>query len=266
MNKYDKHLTFLQAALPHIEDEQCKIVFLNQAKRDVRKALFYLLQPTSSKENLLQTLGDTTLASQHKDCLHQLFHWYCPNTSYKQIVANLAKGKPIKIDRATLPRLKAFRRPPSKETLAKCFQLIDVNNEELMVQFLKGLLPFGREVEPFWYKVDQFGKNKSTVVARAALSLLAAMPTGIHKSILLFTAYCSQPAMRFYALSAMQQVTGIAPNLLRRMFDPIIEEYRRLAMMQGAQNDLWQEFRLVQNVLRNNGVVLSIPDINLGRF
>ena len=266
MDKYDKHLAFLQAAFPEIGAEKCQAVFLDQAKRDVRKALFYLLQPSSSEEALLEKLRDSTAKSEHLDCCNQLLHWYCPNPSYKKVVGNLSKGKPLKIDTATLPRLKAFRRPPRRETLAVWFQIMDAENEELIVHFLKGLMPFGREVEPFWYKIDQFGKNKSLAVVRAALSLLAAMPTGIHKSIILFTHYCSQPSMRFYALSAMQQVTGIAPNLLRRMFDPIIEEYRRLAMTQGAQNDLWQEFRLVQNVLRNNGVVLSIPDINLGRF
>ena len=46
MDKYDLQLEFLIQALPHQTKETCETVFLSVAKRDLRKALFYLLQPS----------------------------------------------------------------------------------------------------------------------------------------------------------------------------------------------------------------------------
>ena len=266
MDKYDKHLQFLIAALPDIEAERCREVFLKVAKRDVRKALFFLLQP---KEELAVLIGDFALSKeveQQKKLLNQIFHCYCPNPSYTKIVKQLAKGKPFRIDTATLPKLKQFRRVPSKEVLQQLFGLLHSAEAAVIIDCLKGLKPFGREVERFWTTIDAYANAPNIELAKAALQLLSEMPTGLSKSIMTIAKHCANPSMRFYALSALQRTTNLPSNLLINLLSPIIDEYRRLANTEGAMNDLWEEFRLIQSILKNNGVVLSIPDISLGRF
>ncbi|MBL4649936.1 MAG: hypothetical protein JKY03_09400, partial [Aureispira sp.] len=103
-------------------------------------------------------------------------------------------------------------------------------------------------------------------IAKAALVLLAEMPTGIQKSILTIGGHLKNSKMRFHALIAMQNATKLPPLLLTNLLNPIITEYRQLINRQGRMNDLWEEYRLIQVILKNNGVSLSIPDIGLGRF
>ena len=69
--------------------------------------------------------------------------------------------------------------------------------------------------------------------------------------------------MRFPALAALQKVYGLSPQLLQAAFYPLIQEYRRLSMAEGAVNSLWQEYQLIRGVLRNNGVYLSLPEIDM---
>lgn len=268
MDKYTQHLNFLITVLPEKGEATCQEVFLHTAKRDVRKALFFLFQPQESAEELLKKLSEipnnqpTTQIVE----LEKILHSFCPNASYTNIVGQLSKGKPLPIDTETLGKLKAFRRAPRKEFLQELFKICADAETEVLIYLLDGLLPFGREVEPFWNIVDNYAKKFDTKLARTALDLLAQMPTGVHKSISTFSKYCTDPKMRFHALSAMQQTMGLSPRLLATIFDPILSEYRRLCTTQGTMNDLWEEFRLIRNIAQNNGLRLSIPDINLGRF
>jgi len=266
MDKYNRHLQFLIVVLPDISEEICTGIFLHVAKRDVRKALLFLLQPEEEVDVLLNDLAESKNSNQQIELLNKIFHSYCPNTSYTKIVKDLSSGKPFNIDTATLPKLKKFRRAPRKDVLQKMFQAVDSVDTSALVYFLKGLQPFGREVELMWARVDAYANHANVDVVRAALDLLAKMPTGVHKSITTFSLYCSNPRMCFYALLAMQNTRGLPSKLLVDMFNPLITEYRKLAMTKGPKNDLWEEFRLVQSILKNNGVVLSIPDVNLGRF
>ncbi len=52
MDKYDKHLQFLIEVFPDIEENTCRDIFLQVAKRDIRKALFYMLQPKIDEDEL----------------------------------------------------------------------------------------------------------------------------------------------------------------------------------------------------------------------
>lgn len=268
MDKYDKHLAFLIAALPEKGEANCKEVFLNIAKKDVRKALFFLFQPQETAEELLTNLTQnaSNQAIMQIAELEKILHAFCPNASYSAIVGQLCKGNPFHIDTETEGKLKIFRRAPRKEFLQELFKICAGSETAVLIYLLNGLQPFGREVEPFWNIVDNYAKHSDTTLARAALNLLALMPTGVHKSILTFSKYCTDPNMRFYALSAMQDTMGLSPKLLMTIFDPILSEYRRLCTTQGTMNDLWEEFRLIRNIAQNNGLRLSIPDINLGRF
>jgi hypothetical protein len=266
MDKYDRHLQFLITAFPDIPEEVCREAFLVVAKRDLRKALLFLLQPEDDINVLLDNFAESSNTEKQIELLNKIFHCYCPNTSYTKIVKNLSSGKPFNIDTATLPKLKKFRRAPRKEVLQKMFQIIAGADAAVLIPFLKGLQSFGRETELMWAKIDSYANHANIEVVRAALDLLAKMPTGVHKSINTFSVHCSNPRMCFYALLSMQNTIGLSSKLLVDMLNPVITAYRKLAMTKGPKNDLWEEFRLVQRIFKNNGVVLSIPDVNLGRF
>jgi hypothetical protein len=268
MDKYDQHLEFLIQALPHQTKETCQDVFLSVAKRDLRKALFHLLQPDIEEEELLALLRHNTsnIPEQQMEWVDRLMHWYCPNTSYKKIISQAAKGIPISIDGPAISRLKIFRRPPRKDMFKQWFQLMDNRSDEVLLYFIKCLRSFDRELEPFWGYIDGYARSSNLEVAKAALVLLAQMPTGIQKSVITIGNYLSNPKMRFHALVAMQNTTKLSTPLLSNLFNPIIAEYRQLINRQGPKNDLWEEYRIIKVILKNNGVRLSIPDIGLGRF
>jgi hypothetical protein len=268
MDKYDQQLEFLIQALPHQTKETCQTVFLSVAKRDLRKALFYLLQPDTELEEVLAFLRHNTsdIPAQQMEWVDRLMHWYCPNTSYKKIVKQAAKGIPVLLDGTTISRLKTFRRPPRKEMFQQWFQLMDNRSDVVVLYFIKCLRSFDRELEPFWGYIDGYARSSNLDIAKAALVLLAQMPTGIQKSVITIGGYLKSPQMRFHALIAMQNATRLSTPLLSNLLNPIITEYRQLVNRQGRMNDLWEEYRLIQVILKNNGVSLSIPDIGLGRF
>lgn len=268
MDKYDQQLEFLIQALPHQTKETCQTVFLSVAKRDVRKALFYLLQPDTELEEVLAFLRHNTsdIPAQQMEWIDRLMHWYCPNTSYKKIVKQAAKRSPTLLDGTTISRLKTFRRPPRKEMFQQWFQLMDNRSDVVVLYFIKCLRSFDRELEPFWGYIDGYARSSNLDIAKAAFVLLAQMPTGIQKSVITIGGYLKNPKMRFHALIAMQNATGLSTPLLSNLLNPIIAEYRQLINRQGRMNDLWEEYRLIQVILKNNGVSLSIPDIGLGRF
>jgi len=268
MDKYDQQLEFLVQVLPHKTKETCQTVFLSVAKRDVRKALFYLLQPDIALEELLALLrhNSSDIPAQQMEWVDRLMHWYCPNTSYKTIVKQAAKGVPIPLENSTISRLKTFRRPPRKEMFQQWFQLMDNRSDLVRLYFIKSLRSFDRELEPFWGYIDGYARSSNLDIVKAALVLLAQMPTGIQKSILTIGGHLKNPKMRFHALVAMQNATELSPPLLSNLLNPIITEYRQLLGRQGPKNDLWEEYRLIQVILKNNGVRLSIPDIGLSRF
>ena len=268
MDKYDRQLEFLIQTFPHHAKEHCQTVFLSVAKRDLRKALFYLLQPNTELEELLALLwhNPSELPAQQIEWINDLMHWYCPNASYKKIVHQASKKKPLLLEKETIRRLKSFRRAPRKDMFKRWFELMDNRSDTVSLHFLKCLRSFDRELEPFWAYIDAYARSSNPDIIKAALSLLAQMPTGIQKSILTIGGYLKDPKMRFHALVAMQNTTQLSPALLNSLLHPIVTEYRQLMNTQGRINDLWEEFRIVQTILKNNGIRLSIPDIGLGRF
>jgi hypothetical protein len=251
---------------PDIEKTTCRETFLQVAKRDIRKALFFMIQPQITEDELLKNFALSKNKEEQVYLLKQILDWYCPNKTYTKIVNQLAKGIPFTIDTATLPKLKMFRRAPRIERLKQLLELVATSDLVVAESLLILLQPFGRELEPMWSRIDAYANYNNFNLAKAAITLLSKMPTGIHKSMMTFSNHCANPKMCFHVLSSMQNAKNLPSKVLVNMFSPIIAEYKRLATNQGAMNDLWQEFRLVQQILKNNGVVLSIPDIRLGPF
>ncbi len=265
MDKYDKHLQFLQQALP-FSSQHCSDVFKLEAKRDVRKALFFMLQPSRNTDELLTDLIQSKNPTTQIESLHLLFHHYCPNSSYSAIVAKLSKGTPIKIDTISLEKLKLFRRAPRKEILARFFDAVSGADTTVVVELLRCLRPFGRELSPMWSRIDAYANSQNIAVVKAALQLLSTLPQGVQKSIMTFARYATHPELAMISLNEMQSVYDMSGQLLVRLFNPLIDAYRQLIPAQGKGNDWSQEFNLLVRVLRNNGVVLNLPDIQWGRY
>ncbi|MCH2021506.1 MAG: hypothetical protein MK207_03400 [Saprospiraceae bacterium] len=266
MDKYDIHLKFLIEVFPDVEENTCKEIFTKKAKRDVRKALFYLVQPKINVDDLIEKFKNSKNKEEQLYLLQQILNWYCPNKAYSKIVKQLEKGIPFTIDTATLPKLKNFRRAPRIERLKQLLDVVASSELEIIESLLILLLPFGRELEPLWSRIDAYANYPDFELAKAAMNLLSKIPSGIQKSIITFANHCTNPKMRFHTLYSMQNEKNLPSKVLLNIFSPIIAEYQRLVSNQGAMNDLWQEFRLIQQILKNNGVVLSIPNIRLGRF
>lgn len=265
MDKYDKHLQFLQLALPFSE-QLCADVFVEKSKRDIRKALFLLLHPEATVEQLLQDLGKKNNALDQIECLRLVLHCYCPNASYSAVLNKASKGDPLKLDTVSLKKLKQFRRVPRKEILQRLFNCLNGADTTVVLFFLRGIRPFGRALAPFLDTIIAYANDSDIPVIKAALQLLSKIPQGVQNSMVTFARYSMHPQLSMTALSEMQSVYDLPGQLLIQLFSPLIDAYRQCIPAQGTMNDRWPEFRLLRQVLYNNGVVLNLPEIQLGKF
>jgi hypothetical protein len=265
MDKYDKHLQFLQLALPFSE-QLCTDIFVKKSKRDVRKALFFLLQPEASIEQILQDLKQKDNVHDQIECLQLILHCYCPNASYSAVLRKASKGLPIKLDTVSLKKLKQFRRAPRKEVFQHIFNCLNGADATVILFLLCGIRPFGRELVPFLDTINAYANGSDTSVIKAALQVLSQIPQGIQNSIVTFARYSTHPELSMTALKEMQSVYDLPGQLLIQLFSPLIDAYRQRIPAQGTMNDWWPEFRLLRQVLYNNGVVLNLPEIQLGKF
>lgn len=269
MDKYETHLEFVKQAFPQETAAHCTHVFIDITKKDIRKAIFHLVKPQADvvelEANFCATSSFTSDVEQLQ-ILEQLLHHYCPNTGYSEVVGQAQKGLPFKLDTATLGKLKKFRRAPRISNLKSWLDAVDLSDTSVLVALLQGLRPFGRELQPLWARIDAYANADLPEVVRAALELLACMPTGIRQSLYTFGKYCRGGTHRFFALYQMQRANNLPTGQLRNILSPVIKEYQQLLAVKGSPNLLSEEFRLVQSIARQNGLTLSSPSIRLNRF
>ncbi len=264
MDKLERHLEFLKLLFPDRE-EDCQLIF-KQKKRNLRKALPLLLQPQESAAELLEAYSKGQTDAQRLDILGRWLHCYCPNASYNKILKAARKGKPLKLESATLQKLKIEKNNPRKEDLEQIFFLFKNQNPSLIVALLKGLKPFGRPLLPFWSFIDNYARHSDKEIVKAALELLVHIPQGIPKSIMTLAVCLQDDSLRITVLSALQNVQNLPSNMIVPILQPLVEEYRRLLRTEGTMNNLWPEFRLIKVIYNNNGISLSLPTIGLGRI
>ncbi|MCP4438796.1 MAG: hypothetical protein GY810_07615 [Aureispira sp.] len=263
MDKYDRHLEFL-TVVTDFDEEQCKTVFMED-KRDVRKALWHLLQPSTTKEDLMEQYFSLNSDEEKSEVLEELLHCYCPNARFNSIATQVKKGKLYKLDTVTAKKLGLFRRPPNKEELAKLLSSINAQFPKTILTLLKGLQSFGRELPVHLFTIQGLSESENIEIAKAALDLIGYIPNGPEKAIMALWTHLSNPALRFHALKAMQHAYQLSPEFLSKIFQPLVAEYERLCRSEGPINDLWEEVRMMRTIMRNNGGDLWIPTINIGR-
>lgn len=258
MDPYEVQLKFITQALPQFAPEECRRVFYEVAKRDIRKAIYFLLQADSSpEESLAQLEAQPSITS-----LTEILHQYCPNKSYQKIVHRAAKGQPFVVDARILERLQQFKRAPRKEVLLQIWARVE-QEDELLLAYLQGLKYFSHELLAIWEQIDNCLVHKNEAIVKIALELLTCMPQGVERSLARITYLLRQPEWQFKALSTLQNARDIPALTVRRMIQPIFDAYRK---QNTKRNNLLPEFRIIQSIAKNNHVHLTIPDLDLERF
>lgn len=258
MNPYELQLDFITQALPQYSPETCRHVFYETAKKDIRKAIYYLLQPTSTIEESLTALEKVPSLKHLDEVLHQ----YCPNKSYQQVVHSATKGQPFVLENRLLERLQRFKRAPRKAVLQQIWKIVE-REEDLLLDYLQGLQYYSHELSNIWSEIDQCLLHKQEELVKASLELLIRMPQGVERSLTGITYLLRQPKWQFKALKALQHARNLPALTVRRLIQPILDAYRQLPT---KQNNLWPEFKIIQSIARNNHVHLTLPDLDLGRF
>lgn len=258
MDPYELQLKFITEALPQQEPEHCHHIFYDVAKRDIRKAIYYLLQPSRTLEESLEILENTPTVDHLEEVLSQ----YCPNKAYQQLVHQAAKDQPFKIEKRLLERLQQFKRAPRKAILQQIWKVV-AEEDNLLLAYLKGLQYYSHELLHLWSSIDRCLLHKQEDIVKMALELLVQMPQGVERSLPRITYLLRQPTWQFKALKALQQAHNLPPLTVRQLIQPILDAYRKFP---NKRNNLWPEFRIIQSIARNNQVHLTLPDLDLERF
>lgn len=258
MDTYALQVEFITQALPQHSPATCQQVFYEVAKKDIRKAIYYLLQPQQDAEASLQQLEQTP-SLEH---LEEVLLHYCPNKAYQHLVHQAAKGQPFELEKRLLERLKNFKRAPRKAVLEQIWKLVE-QEDALLLAYLEGLKYYSHELSTIWPSINQCLLHKQEAIVKMALELLAQMPQGVERSLPNITALLQQPQWQFKALKALQQARNLPSSTVQSLVQPILNSYRKLP---HKKNNLWPEFRIIQSIASNNQVHLTLPDIDLGTF
>jgi hypothetical protein len=262
MDKLARHLTFLQAVFPE-NATTIEQLFVEQ-KRSLKKTLFAISKPQLEVAEIVEKLYDNL--SPQKPLAIQWLHCFCPNSSYTTIVKRAKKGIPTKLDTDSLKKLALFARVPSTNQLNEILTWAQKTTDtDASAYLLEKLAPFGRQLAPFWATIDQFAQYRDLAVTKAAIGLLAHIPSGVQKSIMTLGLHCQRKETQLAALMALQQAHNLPPNLLIQLVQPIVENYRHLLATEGAINRLWQEYRIIRSIYQNNGVPITLPKIDLSK-
>lgn len=265
MDKYDKHLDFL-IEVTGLEASYCTEVFKLKCKRDIRKALLYLLGSGVDKGLVLNKLEVEKSVTAQLQLVEAFFQAYAPNPPFKRIARAASKRQTtIRLDTETAEKLLKFRRAPTKAEIERLLIACAQYEPKVRARMLKGLRSFGRELKPFEEWVRLAARDQSIEVATQAYHLLAEIPGGVLSALGILMQACKDEHRRFHALSALQKAQNIPAAILKASFAPLIQEYRRLAMQAGTHNALWEELQLIKAILRNNGVPLAIPNLDIER-
>lgn len=233
--------------------EETEAVFLHH-KRDMRLALFDLLKAKNTyKSELFNNFLSERSEEKRIETVIKIFTHFCPNDRFREIILALKQKKTPKLDPLSAEKLVAFRRGPSKEEINLLFDNLNADELKLAALILEHLIDFGRECEHQLHYIMIMGESDNTYLAKAALMLIAHIPSGIEKALMLYWQALARDDLRFFALNALQLARNLNPELLFEMFTPILMEYERLAKSEGEMNSLWPEFNMIRNILSKNG-------------
>lgn len=260
MDKLNRHLQFLKAIFAPTKID-IEALYISQ-HRSIKKTLFEATKPAaSSQEILLQIKSQPTIKKQQEN-ISQWLNCFCPNDNYTRVVKKAKKGIPFKLDTDTLRKLELFRRAPSPEELKDVlFWASNSQDNTSIALLLSGLTPFGRHLSPHWSLIDQLASHSALNICKAAVQLLVHIPNGVQKSIMTIATLIQNKETQLTALMALQHAHNLPSNLVIQLLQPIVEDYRRKSQVEGPINQLWQEYRIIQSIYKNNGIQITLPTI-----
>lgn len=261
MDKLNQHLRFLKAVFG-TTDIDIQAIFEAQ-NRSIKKTLFEVTKPSSSPQKILEQIKSQNDVKKQQKNVSEWLNCFCPNSNYNSVVKKAKKGIPLKLDTDTLRKLELFRRAPSTQQLAEIISWASSTKHNASISLLfAGLVPFGRHLSPHWAIIDQFARHSDSTISKAALQLLVHIPNGVQKSILTIAAHLQQKETQLAALMALQHVHDLPTELVIQLLQPLVNDYRQLIVKEGPMNELWQEYRIVQSIYKNNGIQMTLPSIN----
>lgn len=263
--EYEQQLAWVQAALPECDAKQARHVFYEVARRNICKAVHYLLEPARPLEDLQkewETLPrDAT--NQRRTCLEDMLKHYCPNADY---LTAIRRSNLPEIPSNVLDRLHRYKRAPRKAQLEQWWAGIDADDPPLALYLLEELRYFSHALTPIWATVDQYAHHSDRKVVRAALELLVHIPNGVERSLNTFQQLLSQPKRQLHALQALQHARCLTDTTTKRLISPIVSAYKDLERLEGSPNNLSAEYALARNIAANNGIMLTMTSIHLNKY
>lgn len=263
--EYEQQLEWVQAALPDQDPEHCRHVFYEVAKRNICKAMHTLLEPETRLEELEKAWKaiPRSETAQRLDCLKGMLAHHFPNARYQ---AALKQENLPEIPSKALDRLHRYKRAPRKSQLETWFAGIDPDQDALALYLLEELRYFSHGLTPIWATIDQYARHSNGAIVRAALELLVHIPKGVERSLSTFRLLLGQPERQLHALQALQHARGLPDTTTKRLIAPIVQAYKDLERQEGSPNNLSAEYALARNIASNNGISLTLTNINLDKY
>lgn len=263
--EYEQQLEWVQAALPEQDAEHCRHVFYEVAKRNICKTMHLLLEPETPLKDLEQEWQalPRDAHAQRLTCLKAMLGHHFPNARYK---AALQQDNLPEIPTKVLDRLRRYKRAPRKSQLDAWWAGIDADQEALLRFLLEELRYFSHGLTTSWATIDQYARHHNGDIARAALELLVHIPEGVERSLSTFRLLLGQPERQLHALQALQHARGLPDTTTKRLISPIVQAYKDLERQEGSPNNLSAEYALARNIASNNGISLTLTNINLGKY
>lgn len=252
--KLERHLAYLQAA--GLAEAEATTQCFAQYHRDIRPAVLALLRPaqTPSADALVEQYAQSQSLAEKQALLPAFFGHFCPNPAYLAWLARAEKpGQDPSLDTETLDKLRRYRVLPSVQQVQALWDASPAD-EGLWVTLFQGLLPFAGQM-PERFRPDleaHITQAEGMDLLRAGLALLAGFSGHFQAHFEFWAGQFQLPARRLPVLMAMQKAQGLSVPRLFALFEPVWQEYERL-LMQGQGLSLWEEMRLMQQVLQKNG-------------
>ena len=264
---YEQQLAFVQAALPNLDAEHCRHVFYEVVRRDIRKALHELLRPEAPLETLLEQWPTLPVedSAARRTCLTAMLGHFCPNAAYQAAVRRAVEADLEPLEPRVMDRLRQYKRAPRLKVFQQWWAHIHPEDEALTQYFLEELRYFTFSLEPFWANIDGYLLHPNKDISNAAIQLLVGIPEGVKRSLKTIRILMEDPKRQVHALQALQHVKGLAERTTRSIIQPTVLAYQALRREVGEPNDLSAEYGLARNIARNNGISLTLTDLNIGR-
>ncbi len=246
----------LEQLFPNVPPVQLEQT-LSDNKNSLRHSIFSFTQPPSSFETLIIEITFASSTSEKLKLCDQILHCFCPNTSYRSKVLELQKNTLFKLPNELQKKLKDFRRPPSAVQIQQTLALLNTSHPEVTCAILKGLQPFGTELQKSIKQIQSLLHQPNTKITREALDLITSVPGGIERSITLIAPLLNYETTQLSALKTLQNSYKLPPETVIRIMQPILAKARK------KPKEHLLEIRLIRQICQNNGVTLSIPSIDL---